>query len=58
MAFWVFSIAFGVVLIVFARPLAVRTANSYRRVSPETRAKWAEAQTHANRIGGGSSSSS
>lgn len=45
-------IALGVCFLLAARPIAVRTINSYPRMSPQKKARAVPAQTAANRIGG------
>ena len=49
---WIVILAAGVVFLFAARPIAVRTINSYPRMSPEKKARTIPAQTTANRIGG------
>jgi len=48
---WLLFMGLGVVFLLAARPIAVRTINSYPRLSQETKARAVPAQTTANRIG-------
>jgi len=49
---WIVILAGGVLFLVAARPIAVRTINSYPRLSPEKKARAVPAQIMANRLGG------
>ena len=49
---WLLFIALGVAFLLAARPISVRTINSYPRLSPQKKARAVAAQTTGNRIGG------